>query len=190
MPPTARKFTAEDYRAMREGPPWLQLIEGELIQDPSPNLAHQDLAAELTALLRTHAKTFDLGLVLAAPMDVWLSDDNVLQPDILFVSKARRPLLARDGIHGAPDLIVEILSPSSGRRDFIQKRAIYQQAGVAEYWLVDPALRQINLIRFGKRDDEKQTRIVSRIGEISSPLFPGLVIRAESLFAGLESFGE
>jgi Uma2 family endonuclease len=186
---TARRFTAGDYRGMSEGPPWFQLIDGELINDPAPNVPHQIVSRDLLNLLTTHALSFDLGVVLAAPTDVWLSNDNVFQPDILFVSKARQSLVANDGVHGAPELVIEIISPHSVRRDSVRKLTIYARAGVVEYWLVDPAARQITIYEFTRQCDREPKQIASGRDWIRSPLFPGLEIRVDSFFVNLKSIG-
>jgi len=180
MPPAA-SATAADYRQTPEGPPWYQLIAGELVQEPSPNVAHQRISRDLGGVLDQHVKSHRLGEVLAAPMDVWLNDQNVFQPDILFVAAARLNLIRNDGIHGPPDMVVEILSPSSLRHDSIQKLAVYAKTGVREYWLVDPVSQEIAIYRFGELADRPVQRAVSG-DSFQSPLFPGLAIYVGTIF--------
>jgi Uma2 family endonuclease len=174
-------LTAEDYRLTPEGPPWLQLIEGELVQEPSPNSSHQLVHADLYRILASQVWEQRLGLVIAAPMDVWLDNENVLQPDLLYVSRRRAGIVADDGVHGPPDLVVEILSPSSGSRDLIQKRRIYARSGVEEYWLVDPRSRQVTVFRFAETG-ESPIRIAAPGEQLASPLFPGFSIDVGSIF--------
>jgi len=113
--PQAAPFTVADFQELGEGPPYHQLIEGELFMSPSPNRYHQDIVRNLAFVLMRYLATHPEGVLYLAPMDVYLDDINVYEPDILFVSNARRDLLQDDGIHGAPDLVVEILSPSTAR---------------------------------------------------------------------------
>jgi Uma2 family endonuclease len=178
--PQNAPFTVADYRELGEGPPYHQLIEGELFMSPSPNLYHQILVANLHLLLAEHVKRRQLGLVLTAPMDVFLDDINVYQPDLLFVSNERRELLQDDGIHGAPDLVVEILSPSTARLDK-RKRANFAKHGTREFWQVDPVLQQIQRFDFA-RDTAKPIQIVDEGETLESPLFPGLAIATAEIF--------
>jgi Uma2 family endonuclease len=174
-------FTVADYRAMPEGPPYYQLIEGELIMAPSPGSFHQDVALNIAFLLRRHVTKHRLGKVCIAPLDVFLPDDNVLQPDVFFLSRARLPLLQADGVHGAPDLVVEIISPSTATLDKKRKRALYARCGVQELWLVDPVLAQIHRYVFAT-DATKPVRIVNSEETFESPLLPGLVVSAVDVF--------
>ena len=140
QPATTELFTVADYRAMPAGPPYYQLVEGELIMAPSPNSFHQDIALNIAFLLRQYVLKHRLGKVCIAPLDVYLSDLTVLQPDVFFLSTKNLRLMREDGVHGAPDLVVEIVSPSNGRLEMKRKRPLYAQHGVREEWLVDPVL--------------------------------------------------
>jgi len=117
-------------------------------------------------------------------MDVWLNDQNVFQPDLLFVSASRSGLIRNDGIHGPPDLVVEIMSPSSVRHDSIQKLAIYAQTGVPEYWLIDPVRQEIAIYRFAELVDRPILR-AARGDCVRSPLFPDLTIDVSAIFRNL-----
>jgi len=179
----AELFTVEDYRAMPEGPPYYQLIEGELIMSPSPNRYHQDILRNIAEILLTYLRRNPLGVIYLAPMDVYLStqENTVVQPDILFVSNANKHRLADDGIHGAPDLVVEIISPSNAQLEKRRKRALYARHGVKEEWLVDPHLEQIHRYDF-PADAAKPVRIVDSDESFETPLLPGLVVRAPDVF--------
>lgn len=166
---------------MEEGPPWFQLIEGNLVQDPSPNPSHQIVSGELCYLLNHHCHTLSLGTVLSAPLDIWLADDTVLQPDIIFVSNCRQGIIGDKRICGAPNLVIEILSPASAQRDLGLKRAIYSRQGVQEYWVVDPAQRCVHLFRFTPTGTASEC-IVSGNQTFDSPLFPGLRLTGAAIF--------
>ena len=133
------KFTYEDYRTTPEDKRY-ELLDGDLLMTPAPNLKHQDAQCRLGRRLAQFIEERALGKFFFAPCDVVLSDHDVVQPDLLFVSREREHLLSGgDAVRGAPDLVVEILSPATARRDRGYKHALYARHGVAEYWLVDPA---------------------------------------------------
>ena len=133
------KFTYEDYRTTPEDKRY-ELLDGDLLMTPAPNLKHQQVLLRLGSRLGPFIEERALGELFVAPCDVVLSDHDVVQPDLLFVSRERERLLSGgDAVRGAPDLVVEILSPATAGRDRGYKRALYARHGVAEYWLVDPA---------------------------------------------------
>ena len=116
-----------------------EAIDGELYVTPAPTVRHQRVSGKLGIVLHRLLEEPGHGLVIAAPVGVDFPDsEEGVQPDLLFVSKARLEIVGRDWIRGAPDLVVEILSPSTAERDRTIKRKLYQRHGVAQYWLVDP----------------------------------------------------
>lgn len=132
------RYTVKDYILLEEGAPF-QLINYDLIMSPSPNPFHQRISFELSILLGNFLKsTKNKGFAVAAPMDVRLDDGNVYQPDFLFISASRVNKLVKGIIEGAPDLVIEILSPSNGYYDLRQKKDIYEKYGVQEYIIIDP----------------------------------------------------
>ena len=131
------KLTFEDYLNTPDDERY-ELLDGELIMAPSPNELHQIVAGRLGAKLLLFVEQRVLGQVFRAPYDVKLSDTNVVQPDVLFVSNERSGVRTPDNIQGAPDLVVEVQSPSTAQRDWNDKRSLYAQHGVTEYWLINP----------------------------------------------------
>ena len=115
----------------------LQLIDGLLVKEPSPTYSHQACLGSLHPLLCQHVLPNKSGKIILAPFDVVLSDDTVLQPDILFVQRARAHLIKETGLFGAPDLGIEILSPSTRQYDEGRKRELYLQHGCRELWIID-----------------------------------------------------
>ncbi len=111
--PTGLKLTREEYGALPEDGPLYQLIDERLIGAPSPSDHHQDIAGTIYAMLRLYLDMHPIGYVRIAPLDVHLGEHDVYQPDVVFVSKARRAILKDHGIEGGPDLVVEVLSPST-----------------------------------------------------------------------------
>ena len=145
---TKTKYTYEDYLNMPEGERY-ELLDGELILVASPNMAHQGNQARLGSRMFMFSEDNDLGRVFFSSTDVVLSDDSgtdVVQPDILFISKEREDIITDANVQGAPDLVVEILSPSTSRRDWKYKRELYARYGVKEYWIIDPANRIVTVM--------------------------------------------
>ena len=142
-----RPLTADDYRAMPDDGKRYELINGVLIMAPAPRPKHQMVEGELYVRMKAFADSKALGLVLLAPLDVYLSPHTVVQPDILFVAKEHADRIVDEGLHGAPDLVVAILSPSNRRDDLVEKAALYADHGVAEYWIVDPDAKTITVNR-------------------------------------------
>lgn len=125
----------------------VEYLNGEIVMTPARSPQHQIIAANLMLLLGQFAKQKELGLVLAAPLDVILSNEaQIAQPDLIFIAKARIPkLVTRAAINGAPDLAIEILSPSTTRADRKVKLTLYARFGVSEYWIVDPEDRSVEV---------------------------------------------
>jgi Uma2 family endonuclease len=133
-----KKYTIEDYLLLEEGSPF-QLIENDLIMSPSPNPEHQIISVRLVYAMMNFLESInDNGFLVAAPMDVYFDEDNAFQPDILYISAERKNELVKERIYGAPDLIIEILSPSNAYYDLRQKKDIYEKYGVKEYIIIDP----------------------------------------------------
>ncbi len=174
------KFTYADYLTTPEDERY-ELLDGDLIMVPAPNLKHQHVLGNLYYHLRQFITEHGTGRVLVAPCDVYLSDTNVVQPDLLFVSREREHLLS-DGqkVRGAPDLVVEILSPSSADKDRGLKRDLYGRHGVTEYWLVDPIAVSIHRQRGGVL---APTDTFTRGEALRSPLLAGLVLRLDDIFS-------
>lgn len=183
MERTDVKLTVADYRALPEGGPQHQLVDGDLIRmTPAPSFRHQELVGELFARLRTFAQQRGLGTVAVAPVDVYLSDVDVFQPDVLYVSRERRDRIAHDGVHGAPDLVVEVLSPSTRHLDLGTKRVTYSRHGVLELWVVDPQEETLTVHDLPKLP---AYRTLARGQTLASPVLPGFALDVEALFAAV-----
>lgn len=176
------RFTYADYRLMPEDKRY-EVIEGELLVTPAPNIRHQMILTRLFLRLATFVEAAGLGQVLPAPTDVILSDENVVQPDLLFVAKERQAILDPEagGVRGAPDLVVEILSLSTANRDRVTKRKLYARYGVREYWLVDPITLSIEVLV--EAPGELETwRLFSAGSTLISPLLSTFSIAVAEIF--------
>ena len=138
------KFTYDDYLLM-PGEKRYELIDGEFFMVPSPNEAHQRVSGNLGFLLRQYVRANGLGFIYDAPFDVVLSVEDVVQPDIMYISKERSGIITEDNISGPPDLVVEVISSSSSKRDREIKSKIYAKYGVKEYWIVNPIISNIEV---------------------------------------------
>ncbi len=174
------KFTYQDYLHISEDKRY-ELIEGEFFMVPSPNEHHQRISCELEYALLSYVKKNKSGFVYDAPFDVVFSDEDVVQPDIIYVSKERKNIITKDNIQGAPDLIVEILSPKTGYRDREIKRKLYFKYSVKEYWIVDPVKQTIEVLTPTK-NGYKTDAIYLRHAVLYSPLLKELKIDLNSIF--------
>lgn len=141
------KLTYEDYVLFPDDGRRHEIVEGDHTVTPAPKTKHQRVSFNLALAIGSFVKQRNLGLVFAAPSDVILSDENVVQPDLLFVTQKRSEIVTEDNIRGAPDLIVEIVSETTRKRDEQTKRKLYERYGVREYWIVDPELETVRVFR-------------------------------------------
>src|SRR6266498_3271465 len=176
-----KPITARDFMELPEGPPYYQLIEGDLYMVPSPESFHQDIVGNIFYLLRRYLEKHRLGTLRFAPSDVQLTEVNVYEPDIYYVSRSRKSILTRHGAKGAPNLVVEVLSPRTAKLDKGAKRTVYARAGVEEMWIVDPEAKRVHVYRLGESADAPAGAYGVR-GKIESPLFPGLKIPVAKVF--------
>ncbi len=181
--PRFRKLTYEDYVLIPGDGRRHEILDGEHYVTPAPLTRHQRVSSRLHGTLEPFVFERQLGLVLAAPTDVVLSPHDVTQPDLLFVSKARTGIVTEENLQGAPDLVVEILSESTRRRDERLKHDLYERFGVQEYWLVDSERRTIRVFRRQGDRFHRAAELAAAAGDsLASPLFPGLTIPLASLF--------
>ena len=175
-----RKFTYEDYRNTPDDVRY-ELLDGELILVPAPNMFHQGISTILLRLIDTLVYLRKLGKVFHAPTDVVFSDTDTVQPDLIFISNERSHIITEQNIHGAPDLVIEILSPSTAGRDRTFKRTIFERHGVKEYWMVDPAAKNITVLLLGENGYE----LAGIYGEgqtLTSPTLPGFSLNLHDIF--------
>lgn len=151
-------MTTNEYFSGPEDVRKRELVWGVVREPPAPFFRHQRVSTRLTALLDAHVREHELGTVLAAPMDVVLDDEKalVVQPDVMFISRAREAII-RDFIQGAPDLVIEVVSPGTEWYDRSTKQEWYATYGVCEYWVVDPERQEVMVRTFGAQDEAART---------------------------------
>ena len=177
-PGATTKLDYAAYAAIPYDGRWHKIIDGEHFVNPAPNLYHQAISKRLQFQLYTKIELAGLGTLYDAPCDVQLSDHDIVQPDLLVVLSARTRIFTPTKVKGVPDLLVEILSPSSIEYDRTLKRNLYQRFGVPEYWIVDPsehATEQLIL-----QDATYQSRIVS--DELVPSFVDGIVINLREVW--------
>jgi Uma2 family endonuclease len=183
---THRPWTYSDLVALPEDQLRHELIDGEHFVSPSPNTSHQTILKRLFVVLNAHAERHRSGEVLFAPFDVKLSAYTVLVPDLVYFTADRFARIVNEKhATAAPDLVVEVLSPGTRRRDLGRKRAVYDREGVQEYWLVDPAAKSITVLRRpGPGAGLTDMRVLAPTGAevLESPLFPRLKIQLRDVF--------
>jgi Uma2 family endonuclease len=139
----------EVFKSLPEGT-LCQLINNNLVMSPTPTDPHQKILMDISAQLFFYVSKNQLGEVRVAPYDVYFNRKNVYQPDIVFVAKENINKIKEDGLHGAPDLVIEILSPPTAKYDLEDKKDVYERYGVKEYWAVDPVSKQIYFFKLVK----------------------------------------
>jgi len=175
------RFSYEEYRALPETGPHYQLVDGDLLMSPAPNFRHQDISSRIVLALTLHAQTHSLGKVLYSPLDVIFSDDDVYQPDIVFISNARRSIIVPEGLRGTPDVCVEILSPSSRDLDLKTKRVMYARYGLPELWIVDPDTNTVQVFRL-QEEPHRPAQSFSAADTLNTKTFPNLALKLEKIF--------
>jgi Uma2 family endonuclease len=175
------RFLAEDIWDTPDDGNRYEVIDGELYVTPPPLVLHQHASSELHGPVWRYLKDHPVGIIFAAPIGVILDAGGGVQPDLVYVANEHRAIIGERGIEGSPDLVVEILSPSTQSRDRGIKFRRYAAAGVAHYWIVDPHTRTLEAYRLGETGYGQPASYGP--GTVFEPdLFPGLSIEIDSLF--------
>ena len=175
-----KRWTYEDYLRIEDDNRY-EIYRGELIMVAAPSSWHQRFSRNLEFLMWSYVKEKGLGEVFYAPIDVILAEDEVYQPDIVFVSKGRADIVKERGIFGAPDLVVEIISPSTALYDTMDKREVYENHGIAEFWVVNPDERAIEIFVL-KENVYKRHSYARKEGQVASAVIEGLTVNLKDVF--------
>ena len=173
--------TYNDYCATPDDERY-ELLNGNLMMVPAPNMKHQKVLVRLAQKLSNFAEEHRLGEVYVAPCDVVLSDTDVVQPDLLFISRAREHTVTDKNVRGAPDLVIEILSPSTADHDLGYKHDLYGRHGVLEYWIVDPMAETI-AVNQQRHGSLKLAENFGRRDTLRSGVLEGLHLKLDDIFA-------
>jgi Uma2 family endonuclease len=178
--PVDIRLTYDDYCLLPNDGKRYEIIDGELFVTPSPNFGHQIVVTRLTRYLSAFVEDNHLGLVFVSPFDVVFSQFDVVEPDILYVSKARAEVLTKKNVQGAPDLVVEVISPSTADIDRTTKLKLYARFGVEEYWIIDPDGPSATVYRRQAEGLELAAEL-GAADSLTSPLFPGFSLPLKKL---------
>lgn len=179
---------AEFARLPSETSTRYEIIDGELVVTPSPRPRHQEIVLDLGRILVDFVRSERLGRILPGPVDVLFAEGDYLVPDLVFVREDRTGIVTDRGIEGPPDLVVEILSPSTEARDRGVKLDRYRLYGVREYWIVDPDSRSVEVWHFGKGAESAEVYGAgSAVSWTPLPGGPTLEVEVDDVFQGDES---
>ncbi len=177
------KLTYEDYLLFPDDGKRHEIIEGDYYVTPAPKTKHQRISGNLATAMISFSKEHKLGVVLTAPCDVIFSDENVVQPHLLFVSTARAAIVTEDNIQGAPDLIVEIISETTRKKDELTKRKLYERFGILEYWIVDPELETVKIFRHAEQGYARPVELGKEAKDVvTTEILPGFALALTEIF--------
>lgn len=180
-------FTYADLEALPEDNFRREIIDGELFVTAAPRIRHQRVVANLTGRLWAYAAEHG-GEVFPAPTDVFFSDTNVVEPDVLFVTRDHLSRLEDRFVRSAPDLLVEVSSPSTRKLELVRKRELYERFGVPEYWYVDIEVDLVQVYRLA--DGYGTARVLGRGETIQAEAVPGFSVKIEELLGEPEDEGD
>ncbi len=163
-----------------------EIIAGELVMAPAPSIGHQLASSSLFFRMFGYAKRHhQLGKLFHAPIDVILSPSVVVQPDLVFISNERSSICQERGVFGAPDLVVEIISPGSLARDRHSKLKLYRKHGVKEYWLVDPSSQSVEVLVLNEEGEyDLHSSASGGRGRVKSLVLAGFGVTLGAIFSG------
>jgi Uma2 family endonuclease len=178
------KLTYEDFLLFPDDGQRHELIDGEHYVTPCPITKHQRVSGNLYWLLRSYLEVHPIGEVFYAPFDVIFSEFDVVEPDLLYLSKARAAeVLTSKNVKGTPEIVVEIGSPGTRKRDETIKRRLYERSGVHDYWIVDPDLDVVRVCRHGGDGFARPVELWRENGDIlTTPVLPGLQMPLDQIF--------
>ena len=179
--PPQGSWTYDDYAALPDDGRRYEIVKGVLVMTPAPSPEHQDIVGEIFSALRTHIKLAGLGRVFTGPIDVDLGPKNVYQPDLVVVLNTHLDRVAEKKIIGAPDLVVEVASPSTAAYDRLTKYEKYAHAGIIEYWIVKPKSRSVEVLVLEGRE-YRSLGVFNGQATLPSRVVPELPVRVEQFF--------
>jgi len=181
LPDRREVFTYEDYLNLPDNGKRYEIINGELYMVPAPSLSHQRTIRRFLNAFENFLEENPLGEIFPAPTDVIFAGIEILQPDLVFISTEKFEILTRENIQGAPDLVIEVLSPRTEKRDRTLKLKVYSKFGVREYWMANHEKATVEIWR---RKGKKLVfhALLDRTQTLTTPLLPGLGIALEKIF--------
>ena len=161
---------------------YYELINGYLMKKSAPRPQHQRISMKLSRAIANYLFENKKGEIFASPIDVFLDDLNAVQPDLVFIPTENKAMITDGGIIGIPDLMIEIISPSSVIRDRVDKKNLYEKLNVKEYWIIDPQYQDIEIYTMQNGRYELYSGVTMFEGELKSTIFEGITINLAELF--------
>jgi Uma2 family endonuclease len=180
--PGQGRWTYKDYAALPDDGRRYEIVDGVLFMAPSPGRSHQKAAGKLYKLLSSYIEDMGLGEVYIAPFDVELADDVTVQPDVMVILNDHLERITDNRIIGAPDLVIEVLSPGSAGYDRREKQNSYTRAGVPEYWIVDPAAHTVEVLTLEFNEYSSQGVFQGK-AILPTKVIPAFPVHVEQFFA-------
>lgn len=178
----SKRYTYADYKNLDVDDNFLyELLNGELGRKSAPKPSHQRIVRKILVAFNAFVEAGKLGEVFSSPIDVFLDEYNVPQPDLVFVSNARKALVTEDGIMGAPDLVIEVISPSSVVRDRVEKMKLYRQYRIPEYWIVDPSYATVEVYTLAENEYDLLAYAIET-GTVHSKVLTGFSLAIAPVF--------
>jgi Uma2 family endonuclease len=175
------KLTYEDYTLLPDDRNRYEILDGELNVTPWPTTKHQTVSVNLLGLLHRYAREHGVGKLFSAPIDVILGESSIVQPDLIFISQERTEIITEKNVQGAPDLIIEILSPNTAKVGRLTKMQLYLRHGIKHYWLVDPDAKTLEVYKL----ESGRYHVVGGFEKddtFKPELFPGLEIKLSEIW--------
>jgi len=182
--PTGVKLTYDDFVLFPDDGMRHELIDGEHYVTPSPNRKHQKVSGNLFLLIGSWLEQRPIGQLFYAPFDVVFSRFDVVEPDLLYMSNERATeVLTQANVQGAPEIVIEIGSPGTRKRDETIKRRLYERTGVSEYWIVDPDIDVVRVYRRQGDEFDRPIELRAESGDVlTTPLLPELQLPLARIF--------
>ena len=180
------KVSVREFREMlfdNDDDNYYEIIDGEMIRKSAPTPMHRRISRKVMVIIDRFISEKKTGEIFQSPIDVYLDEYNKPQPDLVFVSESKKAIITNDGIVGVPDLIIEIISPTSIIRDRIEKKALYEKMSVPEFWLIDPQYTAIEIYTLQNSRYELLSAATTLEGELKSSIFEGLAINLKDIFS-------
>ncbi len=181
----AKRLTYDDYLRLPETVQRYEIIDGEIRMSPSPTPVHQRILLRLAMKMATYVQERQLGEIFVAPLDLVVSREplRVRQPDLMFVHKDRSEVIGAHHLEGAPDLVVEVLSPENTRREIQDKLADYARIGVREIWLVSPEAQTVEVLQASSHGGLRRLGIWGSGEQVRSEVLPDFPFSVDEVFA-------
>ena len=180
-----KQISVSEFRQMEfdeNDESYYELINGYIMKKSAPRPEHQRISMKLSRAIANYLFDNRIGEIFAAPIDVFLDKINAVQPDLIFIASANQEKITTDGIIGIPDLVIEIISPTSVIRDRVDKKNLYERLNIQEYWIIDPQYQDVEIYTIENNRYELYSGVTMFEGELKSKVLEGIVLELTDIF--------